>query len=388
MADFLVPIGAEDANADCIVLLQQRIEQITRLWSELYDLGESRVPGETERRDNLRARFDECVKACTEELEMRRRPVHPEELAELRARNSTFYSPGDAVADPVVHCKLNPAREVARTELEQWLTGKIHSIRFALWRTPDRERDRRAAQRSLLIDAMLNVESNWAALTNSVFRTSLNGLVNANGRANITWCEATNAVSVALGRGPLPTFDARLAAVAANGALSNAEKVVKAALLMRGCFEWKTKEDVGSNPGGDNDFRRWLNHGAAEPDQHSTMNCWEAVYFAAYKAGVMPLATLQTLYNKPTSQGDATLVGYAGAVDFDPAAVHAAAGEVLFSDVEGEASKHVVLAVGQGMVMSCWNTQTGGSFDLATMEVLTDAPPTQPLIAVKRASPF
>lgn len=60
-----------------------------------------------------------------------------------------------------------------------------------------------------------------------------------------------------------------------------------------------------------NDFAHWLRSGGKEPDHNSTMNCWEALMFMAYCAGLVQKTALQMLHHKAAMQGSDA--GYAHA---------------------------------------------------------------------------
>ncbi len=50
------------------------------------------------------------------------------------------------------------------------------------------------------------------------------------------------------------------------------------------------------------DFDKWILGKGKEPSSTATMNCWEAVMFVAYKAGVMPLSFIQLIHAEATKQ--------------------------------------------------------------------------------------
>lgn len=403
-------------NQQHILTLQARVQELQAAATSLAaidpDSREAAAFGPQYRQ--LRAQVQESLQACQGELALRQarqqipkdflhkaqRAIASTGIKIFRLKHKTFYGGAQAkVADPVQHCGVAPAQmqEVAqRMELDYWLASSCPNLAPTPQMGSEKEDARRRTQRTLLVDAMMTTANNRDDLNGAGFRNQMLQQLpcNADPVQNVTWCEATDAISQCLNQGPLPSFNQRIQAIRNNGGLANRDKVVQCALLMRGCFEWKAKEGQGQE-GKDNDFRLWLNHAGPEPGQHSTMNCWEAVYFAAYKAGVMTIPQLQTVYNNPKSQGSAALLGYGGAVASPPAALPGlapASGDVLFSDTEAESSKHVVLSLGaqngQQMVMSLWTFETGGTFDIAPLSGVFADSAVDPLESIKTASPF
>lgn len=49
-----------------------------------------------------------------------------------------------------------------------------------------------------------------------------------------------------------------------------------------------------------NDFARWMNDGGPDPDHHAHMNCWEFVFFAAYRAGLVSKRRLSDIHEMAT----------------------------------------------------------------------------------------
>jgi hypothetical protein len=128
-----------------------------------------------------------------------------------------------------------------------------------------------------------------------------------------------------------------------------------------------------------NDFARWVRGQGPEPGAHSTMNCWEAVFFSAYKAGVVPRSFLRSLHERAAGAGgaggqrrgeetentDPNASSAAGRAEYD-AVLSGALGLgnaqvvtssqaltrgdiVFFSDLA-----HVAVAVGGNRIMSLW----------------------------------
>lgn len=399
-------------NQQHIQTLQQRIASLQATQQILNAMPDTHHEQLITGLAQLKNHVNTSLQVCQDELALRQKReqipkdknlIHKLERAAasagikiFRSKHKSFYSTGK-IADPVAHCGLAPdsmQRAALRMDLDVWLANSCPSLAPIGDLQNERENCRRTSQRRLLVDAMLDTAHNQTDLSTNQFRNHLLQQLpgNVNPPQNVTWCEATNMISQSLNQGALPTFNQRLQAVQNNNQLANREKVVQAARLMRGCFAWKAKDDNLGMEGKDNDFRRWLNHGGPEPGEHATMNCWEAVYFAAFKAGVLTRNQILAAYPTPKSQGDASRLGYGAAQIFNPTTAVLTPGEVLFCDVEGEDCKHVVLSMGaqNGPVetMSLWTFETGGTFDLAPLKVVVPDNPIQPLIAVKRASPF
>jgi hypothetical protein len=87
------------------------------------------------------------------------------------------------------------------------------------------------------------------------------------------------------------------------------ERLADAALRMDGWFHWAKSGPNQPGYGGvflkdeaafkakGTDFTRWLTRNAAEPGANSTMNCWEAVLFSAYRARLVDAEWLRALHN-------------------------------------------------------------------------------------------
>ena len=90
------------------------------------------------------------------------------------------------------------------------------------------------------------------------------------------------------------------------------KKLAQAALSLKGWFHWMPAgpEEEGvhrfapKEKGGEKDttnaFAVWLNRGGPPPNKDSYMNCWEAVFFSAYTAGLVALEGLRFMHSKAT----------------------------------------------------------------------------------------
>jgi hypothetical protein len=88
------------------------------------------------------------------------------------------------------------------------------------------------------------------------------------------------------------------------------ESLAVAALQANGWFRWEKSGPNQPGYGGilvssptafrpeGTDFARWVTLNAAEPGMRSTMNCWEAVLFTAYRAGLIDLGWLRILHDQ------------------------------------------------------------------------------------------
>lgn len=66
---------------------------------------------------------------------------------------------------------------------------------------------------------------------------------------------------------------------------------------------WSVKEtDVGweTHELKHNDFARWMNEGFGIPDQNAWMNCWECVFFTAFRAGLITSHRLGVVHDMAT----------------------------------------------------------------------------------------
>lgn len=61
--------------------------------------------------------------------------------------------------------------------------------------------------------------------------------------------------------------------------------------------------DTGGGFNRHNHFAHWLRNGGPEPDQNSTMNCWEAVMFMAYRSGLIAKQWLVDLHTQAAQAG-------------------------------------------------------------------------------------
>jgi hypothetical protein len=52
-----------------------------------------------------------------------------------------------------------------------------------------------------------------------------------------------------------------------------------------------------------NDFAAWIHGLAGEPGQTAVMNCWEAIFYIAYKAGVLSKSKILEIHNKAAEEG-------------------------------------------------------------------------------------
>jgi hypothetical protein len=93
--------------------------------------------------------------------------------------------------------------------------------------------------------------------------------------------------------GDITPYTGRVQAVVA------AARSLEGSLRWRGGTEldnqrWITEEDTGW--GFPDDFARWIHGTGNEPTEQSTMNCWEAVLFAAYRAEVVDKRWLEKIH--------------------------------------------------------------------------------------------
>jgi hypothetical protein len=398
-------------NRQHIETLKQRIRELDAA-SDSLDAGHGQKVAP--QKQELGELVKQCLEVCKAELGLRQarealpkdneplREASKKQIESFRRSHRTFYKgdPLAGVANPIRHCGTKSSEmqtAFLRMDLDGWLAGSSKSLE-ALQLAPgtdDREVARRTVQRRLLVDAMLDIATdNPTLLGDTQFRNRLLQRLKEHPFKNVTWCEATNMISELLYGRSLPSFEERLRQVQEGRNdldFFKHDKVVRAALLMRGCFEW--------NKDADNDFRLWLNKDGPEPREHSTMNCWEAVYFAAYKAGVMTKDQLQGLYER-NSEGNASLLGYDGALGYTPdllPKLTSNEGDVLFCDTgDGDRTidpyKHVVLSLGSrnGPVetMSLWTFGTGGTFDKAPLTAVFKDHGPEVVVSVKTASPF
>jgi len=156
-----------------------------------------------------------------------------------------------------------------------------------------------------------------------------------------------------------------------------AGRLVSAALELEGWFHWvpggpKYKGETSTfhltkktSEGKTNRFVSWIKGGGNEPDRNANMNCWEAVFFAAFKAGLVNLGRLRQIHDQATlaAQGKSALqyfdsltdsLGYQNSFPFVPSVgLCPSPGDIVFVDRH----EHVALCVGIGadiIVMSHW----------------------------------
>ncbi len=113
----------------------------------------------------------------------------------------------------------------------------------------------------------------------------------------------------------------------------NGELLSIAAIATEGNFHWMPAgPDQGpgrsffpKERGGEDNtrdaFAYWLNRGGKEPDSEAYMNCWEAVFFSAYRAGLVSVQRLRLIHAKATLAGRAE--GGGGASDYFSSLINA-----------------------------------------------------------------
>lgn len=94
-----------------------------------------------------------------------------------------------------------------------------------------------------------------------------------------------------------------------------------------------------------NDFAAWI-HGGSEPTDASKMNCWEAVFYSGYKAGIISQAWLMDLHKRAAKAGDTASDGSAymavlGAALGLPAAKPLTPGGGKHTVVRGDTLSHI-----------------------------------------------
>lgn len=158
-----------------------------------------------------------------------------------------------------------------------------------------------------------------------------------------------------------------------------AGRLVSAAEQLEGWFHWvpagpaeRTSFASETTNGGEADhFAYWLNRGRNEPDHTANMNCWEAVFFAAYKAGLVSIHRLRLIHGKATMAARATTafayfdsltdsLGYQNSFKYAPSiGLCPNPGDIVFF----ERDHHVALCVETGastIVMSHWKHPRDG----------------------------
>lgn len=111
------------------------------------------------------------------------------------------------------------------------------------------------------------------------------------------------------GQGNNPRFN--VIEIAAPPWASPATMVVAAARQLRGKLRWRGgygadrssgwRVSETTNDGFPNDMALWLHGKGPEPNEQSTMNCWDAVLFSAYRAGVIDKPWIVHLYDTAAS---------------------------------------------------------------------------------------
>jgi hypothetical protein len=181
------------------------------------------------------------------------------------------------------------------------------------------------------------------------------------------------------------------------GAFENSILVAQAALTMKNWFYWagssgpdpndkfKIKTKSTRTEGDfDNDFALWIRHKGPEPTKDSKMNCWEAVLFSAYKAGVISYEELVEIHKRAAEsrrkenanfneevmdQYNVTLMdalGYKYAMSIDPERnIVPEIGDVLFFD----GNEHVALSLGRGesgrhQMLSLWRNDNNNLMEI------------------------
>jgi hypothetical protein len=89
--------------------------------------------------------------------------------------------------------------------------------------------------------------------------------------------------------------------------LEKGRQLAETALAYEGWFHWISSgpsawKDTGQSQNRGqapaNHFAQWINANGQEPSKMSNMNCWEAVYFAAYKAGAVSRETIREIHKE------------------------------------------------------------------------------------------
>jgi hypothetical protein len=156
-----------------------------------------------------------------------------------------------------------------------------------------------------------------------------------------------------------------------------ADRLVNAARALEGWFHWvKSGPTEGTffprektSEGETNDFVLWIHGRGDEPAREANMNCWEAVFFAAYKAGLMSIAKLRAMLIKATMSGRAQTayfesltdsLGYQNSFPYVPTvSLNPVPGDIVFIDRD----HHVALCVENGLkvtLMSHWKYPRDG----------------------------
>jgi hypothetical protein len=124
-----------------------------------------------------------------------------------------------------------------------------------------------------------------------------------------------------------------------------------------------------------NHFVSWLNGNGNELDRNANINCWEAVFFTAYKAGLVNVLRLRQIHDQATMAASAKIgamvgetyydsltdsLGYQNSFPFVPSVgLCPNPGDIVFFDRH----EHVALCVEAGAdirVMSHWDKPKDG----------------------------
>lgn len=158
-----------------------------------------------------------------------------------------------------------------------------------------------------------------------------------------------------------------------------ARRLVNAAEQLEGWFHWVPAGPAEgtsfaretTTEGEADDFAYWLNRGRNEPGAKANMNCWEAVFFAAYKAGILSIHRLRLIHGKATMAARTTngfayfnsltdSLGYQNSFPYVPSVgLCPSPGDIVFF----ERDHHVALCVEGGssiIVMSHWKHPKDG----------------------------
>jgi Domain of unknown function (DUF4157) len=127
-----------------------------------------------------------------------------------------------------------------------------------------------------------------------------------------------------------------------------------------------------------NDFAVWM-RGGATPTATSRMNCWEAIMFAAFTAGLITTAALRKIHKDAASAGeaagsttayDAVIANALGLGSSKPlAALHPGRGDIVFFNK----TSHVALSLG--------SRTAAGEHEVVSLWVLPPNPATQEFVS-------
>jgi hypothetical protein len=182
--------------------------------------------------------------------------------------------------------------------------------------------------------------------------------------------------------------------------LLNGQLMAIAAEGMEGNFHWmpagpeqgKERSFYPKEKGGEGNtkdaFAYWLNRGGKEPADDSYMNCWEAVFFTAYRAELVTVQRLRLIHAKATQaardEGEAagafvyfsTLMGALGLGRSAPLVAEIgllpSPGDVVFIAEEHHVAVCVEITDEEGLdavkVMSLWKHPHDGYSKLSVLE--------------------